>query len=206
MHQRKKTETIQIYLIKKWPMDALCTNIRNALEKPVVMIGLMGAGKTKIGALLAKALGLPFIDADIEIEKAAGMTIAEMFETRGEPAFRDLERAVMARLLSGGMCVIATGGGAVMNAQTAALVWEKSLAVWLKADLDVLAERTGRSNKRPLLRNGDPREILGALMDKRYPVYALSHVVVDTDAAEPEVTLQRALDALAAHFDIKEQA
>ncbi|PZO88876.1 MAG: shikimate kinase [Micavibrio aeruginosavorus] len=187
-------------------MDTLCTNIRDALEKPVVMIGLMGAGKTKIGFLLAKALGLPFIDADNEIEKAAGMTIAEMFETHGEPAFRDLERAVMARLLSGDMCVIATGGGAVMNDLTAALVWNKSLAVWLKADLDVLVERTGRSNKRPLLRNGDPREILGALMDRRYPVYAKSHVVVDTDAAEAEVTLARTLDALAAHLDVKEKA
>lgn len=186
-------------------MDMFRANIRDALEKPVVMVGLMGAGKTKIGSLLAKALGLPFIDADDEIEKAAKLTIAQIFEEHGEPAFRDLERAVMARLLSGKKCVIATGGGAVMNEQTASLIWEQSLSVWLKAGLDILVERTGRSNKRPLLHNGDPHEILGALMDKRYPFYAQSDVMIETDHAKPGVTLKRLLNALAAHLDIKEQ-
>ena len=181
-------------------MDELQENIRNLLKKPIVMVGLMGAGKTKIGGMLAKALDLPFVDADQEIEAAAGCTIADIFETHGEPAFRDLERKVLARLLSDELKVIAPGGGAVMNDETAALVWSKSVSIWLKADLDILVERTSRNTKRPLLQNGDPREILAGLIEKRHPVYQKADLTVETDSSEIEHTLQKLLTALDAHL------
>ncbi|PZQ44386.1 MAG: shikimate kinase [Micavibrio aeruginosavorus] len=171
------------------------------LQKPIVMVGLMGAGKTKIGGLLAEALAIPFIDADAEIEKAAGCTIAEMFDRHGEPAFRDLERKVIARLLSNELKVIAPGGGAMMNAETAKLFEEKALVIWLKADLDTLVERTGRNSKRPLLKNGDPREILQGLMEIRYPVYEHADLTVESSSAEPEVTLQRTIQMLEKHLE-----
>src|SRR5690606_33494472 len=129
------------------------------LDRPLVMLGLMGAGKTKIGGLLAKALGIPFVDADHEIEQAAGMPTSDIFEHHGEAAFRDLERKVLAQLLCDEVKVIAPGGGAIMNEQTAKIVFEKALTIWLKADLDVLVERTGWTDKRPLLRGGDRAEI-----------------------------------------------
>ncbi len=175
-------------------------NIRAVLKKPIVMIGLMGAGKTKIGGLLAKSLDLPFVDADHEIERAAGCTIPEIFERDGETTFRDMERRIIARLLSDDVKVIATGGGAVMNEHTAALIWSSSISVWLKADLDILVDRTSRNNKRPLLQNGNPAEILQTLMDKRYPVYGKANIVVESTPAEPEHTLDNLLAALADHL------
>lgn len=185
-------------------MDELQKNIRTRLKKPLVMVGLMGAGKTKIGGMLAKALGLPFVDADHEIEAAAGCSIADIFETHGEPAFRDLERKVLARLLSDELKVIAPGGGAVMNDETASIVWAKSISIWLKADLDVLVERTSRNTKRPLLNNGDPREILAGLIEKRHPVYQKAALTVQTDSSEIEHTLQKLLNALDAHLQAQD--
>lgn len=181
-------------------MDEVCKTIRQRLNKPIAMIGLMGAGKSKMGGLLAQSLDLPFVDADHEIEAAAGASVADIFEKHGEAAFRDLERKILARLLSDDLKVIATGGGAVMNEETAALVWSKSLSVWLKADLDVLVERTSRNTRRPLLRGGDPREILGSLMEKRHPVYGKASLIVQTDASEIDHTLQKLLKALDAHL------
>lgn len=185
-------------------MDELCENIRSRLKKPVVMVGLMGAGKTKIGGMLAKSLHLPFVDADHEIELAAGCSVADIFERHGEPAFRDLERKVLARLLSDQIQVIAPGGGAIMNGETSALVWNKATSIWLKADLDVLVERTARNDKRPLLKNGDPREILAALIEKRHPVYAKADLMVETDSSEIEHTFEKLLAALDAHLAEKE--
>lgn len=187
-------------------MEELCKNIRGRLKKPVVMVGLMGAGKTKIGGMLAKSLHLPFVDADHEIEMAAGCSIADIFETHGEPAFRDLERKVLARLLSDKIQVIAPGGGAIMNEETAALVWGNATSVWLKADLDVLVERTSRNDKRPLLKNGEPREILAGLIEKRHPVYAKADLMVGTDSSEIEHTFEKLLVALDAHLAKQEQA
>ncbi len=174
--------------------------IRNALTKPVVLVGLMGAGKTKIGGIVAKTLDLPFVDADVEIEKAAGRSVAEIFEHDGESAFRDLERQTMAGLMSGGIKIIAPGGGAMMNSQTADLIRSRAITLWLRADLDTLVERTGRNNKRPLLRNGDPREILRGLMDVRYPVYATAHITVDSGPVEVDQNAAKVLDALAAYL------
>ena len=185
-------------------MDDLKKNILTRLKKPIVMVGLMGAGKTKIGGMLAKALDLPFVDADQEIEAAAGCTVADIFETHGEPAFRDLERKVLARLLSDELKVIAPGGGAVMNDETAALVWAKSLSIWLKADLEILVERTSRNTKRPLLKNGDPREILAGLIEKRHPVYQKATLMVETDSSEIEYTFEKLLMALDAYLQEQE--
>lgn len=174
--------------------------IKSHLKKPVVVIGLMGAGKTKIGGLLADALDLPFVDADQEIESAAGCSVSDIFEIHGETRFRDLERQVLKRLVTGDVQVIAPGGGAVMNEQTAELVFGNALTVWLRADLEVLLERTGRSDKRPLLRNGDPRVILQELMEKRYPVYGRADVTVQTEALPPENNLEKVIKALAAYL------
>lgn len=185
-------------------MSADSDFILSRLNKPIVMVGLMGAGKTKIGGLLAKSLGLPFIDADAEIERTAGCAIADIFEKYGEPEFRDLERKVIARLLGGEIKVLAPGGGALMNDQTAELVHASAISVWLRADLDILVERTARNNKRPLLKNGDPREILQGLIDRRYPVYARSDVVVDSTLAEAEHTLEVLLKALADYMRARE--
>lgn len=182
-------------------MTAQIDFIRSALKKPIVLVGLMGAGKTKIGGILAKRLEIPFIDADAEIEKAAGRTVAEIFEEQGEPAFRDLERRVIARLLSEEIKVIAPGGGAMMNAETAALIKKSAISIWLRADLDVLVERTGRTNKRPLLRNGDPREILQAMMDKRYPVYQTADLAVDSLPIDVEENALNVLNALADYLE-----
>lgn len=185
-------------------MNELAQNIRNRLDKPLVMVGLMGAGKTKMGGLLAKELDLPFVDADHEIEAVAGCSIADIFETHGEPAFRDLERKVLARLLSDELKVIAPGGGAVMNDETAGLVWGKSLSIWLKADLDILVDRTSRNTKRPLLNNGNPRDILAGLIEKRHPVYQKATLTVETDASEINHTLQILMKSLDAYLSAQD--
>lgn len=151
----------------------------------------MGAGKTCIGRRLATRLGLNFRDADAEVEAAADMTIPEIFEAYGEDAFRDCERRVIARLLGEAPHVLATGGGAFMNAATRTLIKRNAVSVWLRADLDLLVRRTARRNHRPLLKRGDPRQILGALIEERYPVYAEADVVVDSLDGPPEQTVDK---------------
>lgn len=175
--------------------------IRAHLKKPVVMIGLMGAGKTKIGGLLAAALDVPFIDVDQEIEKDEGRAIADIFAKDGEPAFRAIERAKIASLLSGDVTIFAPGGGAMMTPETAVLVRRDALSIWLKADLDILVERTGRNTKRPLLQGGNPRDILAGLIEKRYPVYATADITVESDDAAPDVMTERVIKALAGHLE-----
>jgi shikimate kinase len=151
---------------------------QSRLVRPVVLIGLMGAGKSSVGAKLAELLGASFRDSDHEIESAANMTVPEIFERYGEPHFRDGERRVIARLLAEGPKILATGGGAFMNPLTRAVIAEKAVSVWLKADLDLLVTRTAGRTHRPLLNRGDPREILKGLIEARYPVYALADVHV----------------------------
>lgn len=167
-----------------------------APPRTIVLVGLMGAGKSCIGRRLAQHLELPFVDADREVEAAAGCSIPEIFERHGEEAFRDGERRVMARLLDAGPQVVAAGGGAFMNPQTRALLRRRAITVWLRADLDLLVKRTSRRNHRPLLRRGNPREILAGLIEERYPVYAEADVTVDSADAPPEVTVQRVIDAV----------
>jgi len=158
-------------------------------DRPIVLVGMMGAGKTTVGRRLAKRLGIRFVDADEEIENAAGMSVADYFAQYGEAAFREGERKVIHRLLEEqGPCVLATGGGAFMDDTTRAEIQKLGLSVWLRADLDLLVKRTQKRNTRPLLKNGNPREILQDLMDQRYPTYAEAHVTVDTaDVPHEEV-------------------
>ena len=165
----------------------------------IVLVGLMGAGKSCIGKRLAEAIGWHFIDADSEIEKAAGCSIADIFERHGEQAFRDGEKRVIERLLQDGPSVIATGGGAFMNAETRAAIRAKGISVWLRADLEVLLRRTGRRDHRPLLKKGDPKQILTRLMEERYPVYAEADVVVESVDRPAEETTRHVLDALRGH-------
>ncbi len=161
------------------------------VPRTIVLIGLMGAGKSCIGRRLAALLGLKFVDADAEVERAAGCTIEEIFERHGEAAFRDGERRVIERLLGQGPRVLATGGGSFMDPKTRAAIHERAISVWLRADLDLLLKRTSRRNNRPLLKRGDPRTILEGLMAERYPVYGEAHIVVDSVDGPPEVTVER---------------
>lgn len=168
--------------------------------RSIVLVGLMGSGKSAIGKRLASLLGLPFRDADAEIEQAAGCTINEIFERHGEPAFRQGERRVIRRLLEGERCVLATGGGAFMDAETRALIRARGTSVWLRCTLATLVRRTASRNHRPLLRNGDPEEILGRLMAQRYPIYAEADVVVQCGDDSPDVTTGRVAAALERHL------
>src|SRR5579863_3178271 len=147
-------------------------------QRALVLVGLMGSGKSAIGRRLAQILGLEFVDSDTEVERAADMPIPEIFARYGEPYFRDGERRVMARLLTGGPRVIATGGGAFMSQETRERIRENGISVWLKADLDVLWRRVRKRNHRPLLQNDDPEGVLKRLMDERYPVYAQADLAI----------------------------
>ncbi len=148
------------------------------LDRPIVLVGLMGAGKSTVGRRLAKRLGLPFVDSDDAIEDAAGFSAAEVFERYGEADFRDGERRLVARLMDGDVRVIATGGGAYVDPRTRQLLNERSITIWLDAPVDILADRTGRRDTRPLLRNGDRKGTLERLAEQRGPAYAEAHIRV----------------------------
>ncbi|MEK0083611.1 shikimate kinase [Benzoatithermus flavus] len=162
------------------------------LPRTLVLVGLMGAGKTSIGRRLATAMDATFVDADDEIVAAAGMTIPDIFALYGEPSFRALERKVVARLLEQPPMVLALGGGAFIDPETRARVKEKAISVWLRADLDTLVARTARKKgTRPLLDRGDPRDILARLMDERYPIYAEADYTVDTTDEAHDAVVER---------------
>lgn len=165
-------------------------------DHTIVLVGLMGAGKTSVGRRLALALDLPFRDSDEEVERAAGRTVAEIFADLGEQAFRDGERRVIARLLDEPPHVLATGGGAFMNPDTRRLIAQKAISVWLKADIDVLLRRVGRKTDRPLLRNADPRGVLQDLAAQRHPTYGLADITVDSVESPHSATVQAIIDAL----------
>jgi len=158
----------------------------------------MGAGKTTVGRRLAARLGCMFVDADDEIVKAAGCSVQEIFETYGEQAFRDVERRVIARLLEGEAQVLATGGGAFMNSETRQGILKHGLSIWLRADLETLVSRTIGRTGRPLLKDRDPTDILKALMEERYPVYADADMVIDTGEGPPDDVVDRVMDRLVA--------
>jgi shikimate kinase len=165
--------------------------------RTIVLVGLMGAGKSKIGRRLAARLNLPFFDSDHEIEMAAGESIEEIFANRGERVFRDGERRVIARLLAQPVHVLATGGGAFMDEMTRAVIERRGVSLWLRADLDVLVSRVSRRSDRPLLKVGDARTVLGELIEQRYPVYAEANVMIESGEGPPESTVARAIAALA---------
>ena len=167
-----------------------------APAKTIVLVGLMGAGKSCIGKRLAHRLGLAFVDADQEVERAAGCSIAEIFARHGEANFRDGERRVIARLLDNPVHVLATGGGAFMDPRTRALIGERAISIWLRADLDLLLRRVARRNDRPLLQVAEPRQTLAELMTQRHPIYAEADIAVDSADGPPDVTLERVVEAL----------
>lgn len=166
------------------------------LGRTIVLVGLMGAGKTSVGKRLARALEAPFADADDHIVAAAGMSIPDIFAAHGEARFRDLERRVVARLLEEPPMVLALGGGAFIDPATRALVLERAISVWLRADLDTLVARTARKKgTRPLLdAGGDPRDILARLMEQRYPFYAQADYTIDTTSEPHETLVERIID------------
>jgi shikimate kinase len=167
-------------------------------HRTIALVGLMGVGKSSVGRRLASALGLPFRDADAEVEAAAGRSISDIFAELGEPAFREGERRVIARLLDQPPHVLATGGGAFVNPDTRALIKSKAISVWLKADLDVLARRVARKDTRPLLAGKDPAAVLQEQARVRYPAYAEADVVVETGDSAHHVTVDQVIRALSA--------
>ena len=184
----------------------LAGTVRAALGgRSVVLVGMMGAGKSSIGRRLAAALDVPFLDADTEIEKAAGMSISDIFESKGEPYFRAGEARVIARLLDGGPQVLATGGGAFMNEQTRAAVRDKGVSIWLKADLEVLLRRVKRRADRPLLKDGDPAMTLERLLAERDPIYAQADLAVSSRDVPHEAIVAEIVAMLAERLAVAEQ-
>jgi shikimate kinase len=166
------------------------------VDRPIVLVGMMGVGKSSIGRKLASRIGVGFVDADDEIETAAGMSISDIFERFGENYFRDGERRVIARLIEGSPKVIATGGGAFINDETRALILEKARSIWLDADIAILVERVARRSHRPLLHNRDPEKVLTELAAKRNPIYAQANIHIRSDASPHARTLDIILKAL----------
>jgi shikimate kinase len=175
--------------------------VRAALgQRSVVLVGLMGCGKSAIGRRLAAKLGLPFVDADEEIEKAAGKSIEDIFADHGEPYFREGERKVLSRLLRSGPQVLATGGGAFMNEETRAAIAEHGISVWLRAELPLLVRRVGKRGNRPLLKGGDPEAVLQTLMTTRYPVYAQADLTIESRDVPHEVIVAEIAERLGQHL------
>ena len=164
--------------------------------RSVVLVGMMGAGKSTIGRRLSARLGLPFLDADTEIETAAGMSIPDIFESRGEPDFRDGEARVIARLLDSGPAVLATGGGAFMRQETRDRIRDKAVSIWLKADIDIIMRRVKRRFDRPLLQTADPEATVGRLISAREPVYRLADLTVASRDVPHEKIVDECVQAL----------
>lgn len=167
-----------------------------AIDRPIVMVGLMGAGKTSVGRRLAKRLDLEFVDADTEVESAAGLSISDIFEAYGEAAFRDCEKKVIARLLDGPPRVIATGGGAFVDDETRARIKEKGISVWLRAAVPLLMQRVSRRGNRPLLQTEDPEGVLRRLAAERAPYYSEADITVDSGDGPHEAVVAAILDEL----------
>ena len=167
------------------------TKTSTTIPRTIVLIGMMGCGKTSVGRKLAEKLGLAFVDSDAEIERASGMSIADYFARHGEPAFRDTERNTIAQILKGDPCVLSTGGGAFMDPTTRTVITERAVSVWLKADLDILIQRVAAATDRPLLQGGDLRAKLTNLLALREPVYAEANITVISDNRMTEDTAER---------------
>ena len=170
------------------------------LDRPIVLVGLMGVGKSTVGRRLAKRLGLPFVDSDSEIEDASGLSAAEVFERYGEKDFRDGERRLVARLIEGEVRVIATGGGAYVDPRTRQLLNERAITIWLDAPIEVLAERTARRDTRPLLKGPDAKEVLTRLAAERAPAYAEAHIHVTSSHGAHAEVVETIVEALQRHL------
>lgn len=176
-------------------------NVRDRLDRPIVLVGLMGAGKSTVGRRLAKRLGLPFVDSDDAIGDAAGFSAAEVFERYGEADFRDGERRLVARLIEGQVRVIATGGGAFVDPRTRELLNERAITVWLDAPVEILADRTGRRDTRPLLRNSDRKGTLERLAEQRGPAYAQAHIRVKSGDGAHKTVVDAIVGKLEEYLD-----
>ena len=174
--------------------------LTDKLDRPIVLVGLMGAGKSTVGRRLARRLGLPFVDSDTAIEEASGTTTAELFERYGEHDFRDGERRLVARLIDGTVRVIATGGGAFVDPRTRELLNQRAITIWLDAPVEVLAERTGRRDTRPLLRNGNRAATLARLAEQRHPLYAEAHLRIRTGEGAHRNVVEAIVAALDQHL------
>lgn len=170
------------------------------LKRSVVLIGMMGCGKTAIGSRVATALEIPFVDLDHEIESNANMTVSEIFEKYGEEYFRKKERETISDILNSKLCILATGGGAFMNYNTRKLIKKLGTSVYIRADYDILLERVSRKNNRPLLEKGDKAEILKDLMDKRCPVYEEADIIVDSSDSVHEIVVDKIIEELSGRF------
>ncbi len=166
------------------------------LERSIVLVGLMGSGKSAIGRRLAARIGMDFIDADSEIEKAAGLSINDIFEVHGEQAFRDGERRVIARILSQPAHILATGGGAFMDPETRKLVKQRGISIWMRAEFDVLLRRVSRCDNRPLLKGTDKEEVLRRLIEERYPVYGEANITVQSQDGPHDETVGEVIEAI----------
>ncbi len=186
--------------------DNIITIVSQLKGRSIVLIGLMGAGKTTIGRRLAKKLKLPFADADTEIEKAAGKTVPEIFEEHGEQYFRDGERRVIERLLSEQPRVLATGGGAYMSDETRATIADKGISIWLKADFELLMKRVRKRSNRPLLKTDDPEAVMRKLIAERYPVYGNSNIMVESRDVPHDQIVIACIETLADHLRQQETA
>ena len=173
-------------------------------QRSVVLVGMMGAGKSSIGRRLAQHLGIPFVDADLEIEKAAGMSIPDIFADHGEPDFRAGEARVIARLLDGGPQVLATGGGAFMHADTRAAIRANGISVWLKAEFEVLMRRIKRRQDRPLLKTDDPAATLQALITERYPVYELADLTIHSREVPHDKIVEEIVSTVAGYMGLSD--
>lgn len=173
-------------------------------DRPIVLIGMMGAGKTTVGRRLAARLGRHFVDSDEEVEKAAGMSIEDIFASRGEADFRAGEVKVIARLLKESGMVLGTGGGAFMNADTRALIKQLAISVWIKADFDLLFQRVSRRSNRPLLKTANPRETLQKLIDARYPTYAEADITITSRDVPQDQVASEVIDAIVARYSSPE--
>ena len=176
------------------------TQLGNRLDRPVVLVGLMGVGKSTVGRRLARRLGLPFVDSDAEIEDASGFPAAEVFERYGERDFRDGERRLVARLVEGDVRVIATGGGAFVDPNTRKLLNQRAITVWLDAPIDILAERTSRRDTRAQLRNGNPKAVLSRLAEERRESYAQAHIHVKSGDGAHKDVVDASIHALEEHL------
>ena len=168
----------------------------HAPKKTIVLVGIMGAGKSTVGKILADRLGMRFIDADQEIERAAGCTITDFFEKYGEVEFRKGEERVISRILAGEPCVLATGGGAFMSEATRLLIKKIATSVWLRVSFEVLAERLEKRSDRPLLQTADPQQTLKALIKKRYPIYNDADFIVDAENDGVDITVSKVVECL----------
>jgi len=175
--------------------------LTDLLDRPIVLVGLMGAGKSTIGRRLAKRLGLPFVDSDVAIEEASGSPTAELFERYGEQNFRDGERRLVARLVEGDVRVIATGGGAFIDSRTRQLLNERAITVWLDAPVDVLVERTARRDNRPLLKNGDPAATLARLDQERRAFYSEAKIHIRSEGGAHGDVVEAIVTALRDHLN-----